>query len=688
MGIRRSPRIAAMMVTCVWALGCGSGRDRTDPPTTSDGGVGGADADVLPDGSPPRPPPPPTTASCDGDLSVAHRLASLGYDEALLQPGTRRVLSFPDQLTASFGALPVLTLTEDGGGIIGSVAVTGDVPEGRVYATTYQPTLDRFVVLTWSRAPEPHYALAAVELTDSEARFVTYALVNAIPSDGYQIQDIYAMSGPRVAMLRGIDTLYQVTLDGTTATFSEAIGVSTTSLPSTWVVDPEGDRLIGYGLSYDPSMPTEEAFLPRVATLSLETGGAWVEVPASGDGPEPLHGTDATVLYQPFTAYDPSSGRLTVVHGRWEPDPFFDGERILRSLLYALDVGGGVWSLVSAEPDVDVYTSGRPWLLDPELHRTIAVADGQLVSLHLEGETAGRLSASALEGSAGIRHMVTATALPDGRIVATDRSGQLAALSTSGVPSWSRLGEAVIPYDHRAQGVLVFDGVGGSLLLIGGARTHSDPGSGTVHRVALDGTSVEPLSTTGALPPRSDAAVIAHGDSVYVAGGWVPGATEATAYDDVWALDLSTLAWRELATVPVGRAGMGAMVIGGELWLIGGRDASGPSMLSGTPRVDAVDLSTGAAREVPVAGAWPARTGVFYGDAPLGDAYFTFDIVDDTIDGNAAVLWLLEPDGSGGATWTEHGSCLTDGLVAGTIGVAVAADEVWAIGEHVVSVGR
>jgi hypothetical protein len=681
MGIRRSPRTAAWMVTCIVVLGCGN-RERATAPL-SDGGVGDADTSV-PDGF--VPPPPETTASCGGDLTVAHRLAGLGYQHGLLQPDTRRVLSFPDQLSSSLGAIGVLTLTDEGG-TISSVAVTGDVPEGRVYGATYQATLDRFIVLTWSRTPEPHYGLASVELTASEARFVTYDLVNAIPSDGFQIQEIHQLSGPRIAMLRGIDTLYQVTIDGTTATFSAPIPVDTTNLPSVVVADPDGDRLLGYGLSYDPATGSE-AFLPRVATLSLETGGAWVELPASGDGPTPLYGDDAAFLYQPFTVHDPSADKLFVVHGRWDTDPFFEGERFFNALLYSLDLDAGVWTLVSEDPDVDAYTSSQPWLVDPEAQRTIAISPGQLISLHLEGDRAGSQTASALEGTPGIRHMVTAAALPDGRIVATDRSGQLAVLSTAGVPTWSLLGDAVIPYDYSAEGTLVYDSLGGSLLLVGGARTHSDPGTGEVHRIALDGTSVERLETTGVLPPRSHAAVIADTQKVYVAGGWVAGAIEAAAHDDVWELDLGSLAWRQIATVPVGRAGMGALIVAGELWLIGGRDASGASTLEGTPRVDAVDLATGAVREVPIVGAWPARNGVFFGSAPLGDAFFAFDIVDDTIDGNAAIPWLLEPDGAGGAAWTEHGSCLTDGLVADTVGVSVGPDQVWAIGEHVLSIGR
>ncbi len=681
---RGLPRLAATMAMCVSWLACGN-PDRGVTGPMEDGGAGD-------DGSIPRtdggtPPPPTMTASCGGELTVADRLVSLGYEEGLLQPSTRRVISFPEELSPSLGAMPVLTLTEEGGGRIDSVAVTGDVPDGKVYGATYQPTLDRFVVLTWTRTPEPHYALGGVELTESEARFVTYELVDPLPSDGYQIQDIYAISGPRVAMLRGIDTLYQVVIDGETATFSSPMPVDTAALPSTVVPDADHDRLIGYGLSYDPMMPFEDAFVPYVATLSLETGGAWVELAASGEVPETLHGADASSFYEPYAAYDPSRQRLTVAHARWEDDPFFPGERTVQPLLYSLDLRSGTWSLVSEDPELDVYSSGSPWLVDPEMHRGIVVQAGHLRSFHLEGDMVGRYEAEPLEGTSGIRFMVTAAALPDGRIAATDRWGRLVILETAGVPAWSAVGDAEVPIESRAQGALVYDEVDDSLLLIGGASTDSDPGSGAVHRIALDGSSVELVATTGELPPRTGATVIAHDGVVYVAGGWVAGGVEAATYDDVWALDLRTLEWSQRATIGVGRADMGALVSGGELWLIGGWNESGSSTLTGVARVDAVDLSTGSVREVTVSGEWPARNGIFYGDGQLGDAFFTFDIVDDTIDGNAADLWLLMPDGAGGAAWQPQGSCLRDALVSGTIGVSLG-DQVWAVGEHAFSVSR
>lgn len=140
--------------------------------------------------------------------------------------------------------------------------------------------------------------------------------------------------------------------------------------------------------------------------------------------------------------------------------------------------------------------------------------------------------------------------------------------------------------------VLAHDAARDRLLLFGGSKASG--ALGDTWALSLETGQWEELSTSEGPSPRvSPAAVLdAPRDRLVVAGGHV---AEDTDSDEVWALDLATLTWSELAPLPYGLHEAVAANDEERAWLFGGLSGSG------TPLEDLheLDLATGS---------WTVRT--------------------------------------------------------------------------------
>ena len=97
------------------------------------------------------------------------------------------------------------------------------------------------------------------------------------------------------------------------------------------------------------------------------------------------------------------------------------------------------------------------------------------------------------------------------------------------------------------------------------------------------------------LPVRADhPAFAAHGDDLYVLGGWSDGVPNGRAFR------LSGGAWDELPALPTPRAGAAAAVVGDRIYVIGGSGAKHDGgSLTGMRTVEAFDVATGSWLSLP-----------------------------------------------------------------------------------------
>ncbi|HET7867348.1 MAG TPA: kelch repeat-containing protein [Burkholderiaceae bacterium] len=162
--------------------------------------------------------------------------------------------------------------------------------------------------------------------------------------------------------------------------------------------------------------------------------------------------------------------------------------------------------------------------------------------------------------------------------------GLMAAGAALGQGRWTRL-----PFEPgaapSARSTPVTVALEGDVFLFGGVKDDFAAFQNTffndLYRYDVRANTWVPLAPAGALPPaRAFAAGVAVPLRrwVVVFGGsrYEPDFSGFTAYDDLWAYDLGTRAWRQLRSVtpgPVGRSGPAMWLAGDQLFVFGGIDA-------------------------------------------------------------------------------------------------------------------
>lgn len=661
----------AAAIAAIGSLVCAGCDGRT--PSDSDGSAGDAGmADgALPDGGPPMylDAGPRTDAGpilpCTGlpGVTIENVLTPLHPSSGVLHPGTRTLLSLPQGLSRSLRGVSAVTLTDDAM-TIHTLPAAGDPPGGRVVLNTWVPGLDRMISVLWASNPF-RYELVATQIRADGITVEPLTAINPPASDGY-LFDVLLPRASGVVAVRGSSFYYDVDIDlaSHTATWGNPIAISITNPPAIEVADVQGSRALGYGTPrFAP--PMSLVWEPSVQTRSLP-GGAWTPgLPVSGDVPP---SPDSSLgFFDGWLAYDAMSDRLFVV-ARHEIDiPPFGPTSVPG--LWSVPAAGGQFVLHDGEYLEGQAMTGSPYAMDiPSAQRTLEPNYGGITVRSLAMESEGRLLPLTAEGVLPPRFPLGAVRMADGRIVVSD--GSLLVWDPS-EPGGAYRAFAALDSTIRSGHTLAYDAARDRVLVVGGAQgSVGDPTSFVVTSVSSDGANIATLATTNDPPPRTNHRALVVGDELVIAGGEV----STGALDDVWALSLTTRAWRRVATLARARSRPALRVASdGRLWIVGGYASGG-----GVASVEVIDLAIGTRSDVAVPGSWPPGNGAFTAWTPVGDAMLAVDL-GGTVDEMGNQLWLLEEQ-AGGARWTGGDACVSDYGLYDIVGVANGGAEGWIAG--------
>lgn len=633
--------------------------------------AGPRDAGPRPDTGP-RPDAGPIEA-CTGlaGVTLTNVVAALHPDAGVVHPGTRTLVSLPQAISPSLTGIATVVIEDDTLTVATLPVTTEAAIGGQVFATVWSPSLDRMISSVYVSGPF-RYELLATEVRADGATIRALTSINPPASDGSIIGPLYALGSTIVAM-RG-DSFLTVTVDlgAGTATWSDPTALDTTNMPLAQTSDPAHGRLVGYGITrFTPPMTI--SIDPGLATRSLPSG-PWSTMAASGSPPP---STGFMGGFTGWVAYEEMSDRLfVVVYHTITGGPFGD------------HMSPGLWSVSlttgAFTQHVDEYYDGqtlydRPYAMDVVARRTIEPSYRGVTVRSLAVGTEGDILPIAQDGVLPPTYVEASARLGDGRLVMLV-GDQLVTLDPAEThPRWTRLGTLSVPRDHQFAPVLAHDPVGGRLLITGGAPSSSEtPTTFLVSAVAEDGTTLATLTTTGTPPPaRARHSAIVVGNELLVVGGLAlgfAGGTVNPALDDVWALDLTTLAWRRVGTLPGGRAAPALRARpDGTVWVIGGYDST---EFVGVPSVVSIDPATGTTSSIATPGAWPPGDGVLSAWTTLGEGILGIDL-GGTVDWSGGQLWQLVPDDGGSRTGsaatrarvttrsTASSACRTRGTKAG-----------------------
>lgn len=606
-----------------------------------------------------------------GGVTVSNVVAGLHPDAGVVHPGTRTLLSLPQGVSPSLAGIAAVVV-EDDALTVRTLPVTFDGDfGGRVTASVWSPGLNRMISVAYASSPF-RYELLATEIRADGVTITPLTSTDPIDPDGPYVGALYA-SGTSIVAMRG-DGYHVVSIDlgAGTATWGSESTLDTANRPMNDTYDAMGGRLVGYGTTHF-TPPSTVTIDPGIATRSLL--GGWSPAAVSGGMAPPS--TDFTGGSSTWIAYEPTSARLFVVqYHTVTSGPF--GPHMIPGL-WSAPVAGGSWTL-----HVDEYYEGQtlydgPYAMDVMGQRTLELglglsvrslapgSEGDLVSLEMDGELTPRFPEAAAR-------------LGDGRLVALSNDRFHVLDPSEPAPRWTSLGTATAPEAHHFAPALAFDHVGDRLLVLGGSRSSSDaPTSFVVSALSADGTTLTSVATTGTGPGalvRHSAIVV--DDEVIVVGGLAGTFTGTVpAETGVFALDLSTLAWRRVGALsgPTMSAALRVQP-DGRLWVIGGYSATD---FVGTASIESIDLASGVTSPVVVTGAWPPADGGFTAWTGLGDGVLGID-VGGTIDESGGQLWQLVPDGAASAHWVGGDACTSDYAFYEILGVPDAGDDGWIVG--------
>ncbi len=636
--------------------------------------AGPHDAGPRPDTGP-RPDGGPI-AACTGlaGVTLTNVVAALHPDAGVVHPATRTLVSLPQAISPSLTGITSVRVEDDALTVATLPVTTEAALGGQIFANVWSPSLDRMISVVYAANPFRYELLA----TEVRADGVTVSMLTSSSppdSDGSIIGPLYALGSTLVAM-RGND-FHTVTIDiaAGTATWSAASPLDTTNMPLAMTSDPSGGRLVGYGITrFTP--PSTLTIDPGLAVRSLPTG-PWSTTPASGTPPP---SADFTGGYTGWVAYEQTSDRLFVVTYHTVTGPF--GDTMIPGL-WSAPLTTGVFTEHESEYFDGQALYDEPYAMDVVGRRTLEAGYAGLTVRSLAEGTEGQVLPLVQDGVLPPTYVEAAARLGDGRLVMLAADTLLTLQPSDASPRWTRLGTLAVPRDHHFAPALAHDPVGDRLLIAGGAPTSSDPPTAfLVSAVLEDGTTIGPVATTGPQPPpRARHSAIVVGSELLVVGGLPTGFAGPTsaALDDVWALDLGTLVWRRVGTLPGGRAAPALRARpDGTVWIIGGYDST---EFIGVPSVLSLDVATGATTTLATPGAWPPGDGAFSAWTTLGDGVLAIDL-GGTIDWSGGQLWQLVIDDATHAHWAGGDACTSDYAFSGVIGIPDAGTEGWLAGAY------
>jgi hypothetical protein len=311
--------------------------------------------------------------------------------------------------------------------------------------------------------------------------------------------------------------------------------------------------------------------------------------------------------------YDDGGRRLVVLLDHPYVDPVW-GDMTVTGIWALAD--SGAWTAINENLGrccTNTYSFG---IDDRARRRSLRVAGGALAGVDLRpGHEAEDVSVDA-GGPLAVEAASAAFDTTRGRILAGGWSGLAAMAVRDGSFAWRDIdGLAPWPGSSYAGYSIVYDAGGDRAVLFGGADQWSTALGADVHVMDLGAATPSwSLAVTTGTAPGARAAHEAVVDpatrTMYVVGGYRNEGGVLVDYADVFALDLSSMAWRAVATLPGARSWPLLRLANGgaDLYVLFGERHSGADPYSTTDLRDGyrIATATGAVEELSVGGGLPS----------------------------------------------------------------------------------
>ncbi len=569
--------------------------------------------------------------------------------------------SLPELQTPLLRTLPAVSLA---GGRAAHVElpVRGEVPGGTAEAWAYDSEIDRIVATVVAPFGLGGF-FVAVELVQIEPTGATFTVLRSagmpFPASAWT-SSMIPLGGQRYLVLDRASASAEITIDLARgeATWGERHELDPAAGP--WreaTATTPGDTVV-VGREALPD-GTARRTVSRLA--STAAGPSFTPIALAGVAPT-LSRTEPWDLAQ-WALYDRARDRVLVLD-----------RDVDHTVFWAASLSDGTWStVVDPMPPFGGYA-----IADRAGTLTSFGWNGQAFSLEPGAEGTMTAPAGADFLLPDTNGAADAVRLPDGRFLERRGDGTLLSLDPSASPlDWQRAGAVAMPATLSG-GSLVYDPVHARLLVFAPrwmAGMEDIRPTTRVLAANLDGSGLTALTTTGDPPGRDGYSLLVIDAELVIVGGH--DAATYTPLDDVWALDLATLAWRRVGTLPEGRAAPGLRPLPGrELLVAAGMGVVGRALV-GVPSAVAMNLDTGHVRVLDVRGPRPWLGGIITRSAPIGDGLVALDVQGDL--GGPAYLWLLRPEGAAWR-WVPETVCAPASVLAYSALVEGDPGEAWALG--------
>ncbi|MBI5499999.1 MAG: hypothetical protein HY907_07130 [Deltaproteobacteria bacterium] len=450
-----------------------------------------------------------------------------------------------------------------------SLTVTGDPPQLYIVGASYDPGPDRTVLLGYAmRRPGDggigdHMELVSVALDDAGGATMTrLAPTSPPPADGVMFSWIYPEGdGTHYRAFRFAQASDRAAVAGDAVSWEPETEVTIDSpggFDQNYVAyDPTGHRLLGYGeLVVEGAPPDFTMYLDAVFyELRLAGGTAWSRRPPTGSGPARQESTFGIIPAQAM--YDDTGRRVVVLQDHPYTDPWI-GEMMVTGAWAFSDAG--MWSTINDNLGRCCASAGWNGADDRERRRSLVLQGGGVGGVDLRpGHEGESLAIDA--GIVGLDPLAATFDTTRGEILAASegglasmavRDGRFVWQDADGAPTWP----SSTPPGHS----LAYDVAGDRVVRFAG----SDPSTGgeTAEVWVLDRADPTPAwseATTGGSAPAArtwhSTIVDPVSRTLYVAGGYrLEGGSTVVDLADVAALDLASMTWRAVATLPVARS--------------------------------------------------------------------------------------------------------------------------------------
>lgn len=553
--------------------GCGDGPGTDDPDAgrgdaavTPDGGTP-TDGAVSPDGTLQPDAGPATLCTPTATVQIAQLQSSVSSGTEVVDEDEAVILSIPQYLGPSTATLTGADLTV-GAETLVTYTLSGAVPLARTVSATFDPAAGHILILVYA-VNHPgdgglgdHMLLLRLTLSGTTATLEELSCANPPTSQGSMFNMIHPEGdGVHYRAFRWAQTSQRVAVSGGAATWEPEVTLTSDGFCNAdyFAHDPTGHRLLGYGeLTIEGMPPDFEEFLdPVVFELPLVGGTHWSRVATSGDTPPRLE--DEHGLYSTMGLWDDGGSRLLVMLDHWVYDPVWEEDRMVTGIWALSDTDQ--WSVIN-EDTGSCCVTGWWGTDDVENRRTLAWTSNGLSGLDLtegnEGESASVTFDDVALTATPVRAVFDSTR--DALLATSNSNGLLRMALGSGDHLWRRVdGGASLPAEAGYGYCLAHDPATDRAILFGGYSGTTSTASNAVFTLDLGATTPAwtQATTSGPTPAaRSSAASLldASSGTLYVVGGYDQSGPSPTHLADVVALDLATMTWRTVATLPAGRA--------------------------------------------------------------------------------------------------------------------------------------